>query len=149
MSYTPFPTILYPGAVAAWCEAEEKARKQAEKDAAKAAREAEKRRLVAVRIAQAEEDKAFALNQLKRLYKTAEAARNDIAAWQSTVAQDEQLNRYGAIVPEKTVEAHRKARDKALSKAISTETAIHQMERKLRKAEYIITEGRFYNAEHC
>lgn len=112
----------------------ERKRKAELKAAALMAREKAKAEKEQAEKAQADEDIPYLKNQLERYYEMIADAKTELKCARSKVEYDLSMNEYGAVFPEKEVNKHIAARDKALTKVIKLENQIHAAEKKLNKA---------------
>lgn len=98
-------------------------------------------------IAQAKEDYAYIKQQLSRYYKLIEEANINLSNAQDSVDHDNDVNRYGGVVPQKEVKKHITERDRLVTKVIRLENQIHAAEKKLAKIRYILGHDNIYGKE--
>lgn len=71
--------------------------------------------------------------QLDLYYEMLWAAEDALSKARNEVELDDQLNKYGAVIPEKVQEKHSKEFQKCLNRVATLNNKIHNMERRLSK----------------
>lgn len=111
----------------------ERNRKQAERDLIAAEKKQAQRE-------QAESDIGHYSENLDGLYRMQADTMRLLDAAQKEVDTDNQLNKYGAVVPVKIVEKHIRQRDRYQSRLFTINNQMHSANKHLRKAERILNQ---------
>lgn len=101
-------------------------------------KDAEQRRRKQAATDQAGADLEYYRLQLETLTELEQRTRKETKKARRVVAYDEQCNRYGAAIPEKTTAAHVAALEKLERKLLRYNQQIHATENRIRKALYIL-----------
>lgn len=89
---------------------------------------------------QAESDIGHYTENLDGLYRMQADTMRLLDAAQKEVDTDNQLNKYGAVVPVKILEKHIRQRDRYQSRLFTINNQIHSANKHLRKAERILNQ---------
>lgn len=135
---TAYAPIVSPAEIARRDRERERAAKEAERAEAKRQRDAERERKAEAERQQAEADKVFLVEQIDKLYKILWDADSELKAARETCQHDNEMNRHGAVIPEKQAAKHRAERDKLEKKVMQLERNIYSYETKLNKAQQIL-----------
>lgn len=103
-----------------------------------AQREAAKQRKAEAERQQAAADTSFYIDQIDKLYSMLWDADAELQTARKTCQYDNEMNKNGAVIPEKIAAKHRADRDKLARRVMQLENSIHARETKLNKAQQIV-----------
>lgn len=116
----------------------EKQNKKAEQEKRKEEREKEQAAKKEFNKQLAANDKEFLIEQIDDTYKLLWKAEERLKKAQEEVEHDNMLNQYGAVISEIKIEKHGKELSKARKEVNTYRNKIHNLERQLNKADFII-----------